>query len=104
MSKLIPFRRAVDRSPGEREHGVPDWPAEYLHRVRTRPGGQAFDDALLSGASDPGASEEETGADWLASDDSKIDTSFATAAFRPATSSGRGGHWRPIGMRRHTGG
>ena len=71
----------LDRSRVSVNMGLPDWPAanSCIESARDRVARQF--DALLSGASDPGASEEETGADWLASDDSKIDDELRDSGF-----------------------
>jgi len=71
----------LDRSRVSVNMGLPDWPAanSCIESARDRVARQF--DALLSGASDSGASEEETGADWLASDDSKIDDELRDSGF-----------------------
>ena len=71
----------LDRSRVSVNMGLPDWPAanSCIESARDRVARQF--DALLSGASDSGVSEEETGADWLASDDSKIDDELRDSGF-----------------------
>ncbi len=71
----------LDRSRVSVNMGLPDWPAANtcIESARDRVARQF--DALLSGASDSGLSEEETGADWLASDDSKIDDELRDSGF-----------------------
>ncbi len=71
----------LDRSRVSVNMGLPDWPAANtcIESARDRVARQF--DALLSGATDSGVSEEETGADWLASDDSKIDDELRDSGF-----------------------
>ncbi len=71
----------LDRSRVSVNMGLPDWPAanSCIESARDRVARQF--DALLSGASDSGVSEEETGADWLAFDDSKIDAELRDSGF-----------------------
>jgi len=71
----------LDRARVSVNMGLPDWPAvnACIESARDRVARQF--DALLSGAADSGVSEEETGADWLASDDSKIDDELRDSGF-----------------------
>jgi len=71
----------LDRARVSVNMGLPDWPAvdACIESARDRVAGQF--DALLSGAPDSEGSGEETGADWLASDDSKIDDELRNSGF-----------------------
>ncbi len=61
--------------------GLPDWPAASarIESARNRVARQF--DVLLSGVADGRPTEEGTGADWLASDDAKIDDELRDGGF-----------------------
>jgi glutamate-ammonia-ligase adenylyltransferase len=62
----------LDRARLSVNMGLPDWPAvnALIETARDRVARQF--DALLSGAADAQRTDDETGADWLASNDAKI--------------------------------
>jgi glutamate-ammonia-ligase adenylyltransferase len=71
----------VDRARLSVNMGLPDWPAVTARIGAARDRVARQFDALLSGAPDPRQADEETGADWLASDDAKIDEELKAGGF-----------------------
>ena len=71
----------LDRARVSVNMGLADWPAvnACIESARDRVARQF--DALLSGSPDSGPSEEDTGADWLASEDAKIDEELRDSGF-----------------------
>src|SRR5882724_9534810 len=71
----------IDRARLSVNMGLPDWPAvnACIESARDRVARQF--DALLSGAADTQRADDETGADWLASDDAKIADELRDSGF-----------------------
>jgi glutamate-ammonia-ligase adenylyltransferase len=71
----------LDRARLSVNMGLPDWAASIarINSARDRVARQF--DALLSGAPDTQQTDQETGADWLASDDAKIDEELKAGGF-----------------------
>ncbi|HEY4444260.1 MAG TPA: bifunctional [glutamate--ammonia ligase]-adenylyl-L-tyrosine phosphorylase/[glutamate--ammonia-ligase] adenylyltransferase [Steroidobacteraceae bacterium] len=71
----------IDRARLSVNMGLPDWAASIacINSARDRVARQF--DALLSGAPDSQPKDQETGADWLASDDAKIDEELEAGGF-----------------------
>jgi glutamate-ammonia-ligase adenylyltransferase len=71
----------IDRARLSLNMGLPDWPTSFacINSARDRVARQF--DALLSGATDAQQPGDETGADWLASDDAKIDEELKAGGF-----------------------
>jgi glutamate-ammonia-ligase adenylyltransferase len=71
----------IDRARLSVNMGLPDWPAvnALIESARDRVARQF--DALLSGATDAQRTDDEMGADWLASDDAKIGEELKAGGF-----------------------
>jgi [glutamine synthetase] adenylyltransferase / [glutamine synthetase]-adenylyl-L-tyrosine phosphorylase len=71
----------IDRARLSVNMGLPDWPASFERIESARAEVARQFDALLSGAPATQHTDQETGADWLASDDAKIDEELKAGGF-----------------------
>jgi glutamate-ammonia-ligase adenylyltransferase len=72
---------AIDRARLSLNMGLPDWPASSASIDAARDHVARQFEALLFGAPDKQHRHDETGADWLASDDAKIDEELENSGF-----------------------
>ena len=72
---------AIDRARLSLNMGLPDWPASSASIDAARDHVARQFEALLFGAPDKQHRHDETGADWLASDDPKIDEELENSGF-----------------------
>jgi [glutamine synthetase] adenylyltransferase / [glutamine synthetase]-adenylyl-L-tyrosine phosphorylase len=71
----------IDRARLSLNMGLPDWPAASARIDSARDRMARQFDALLSGAPDTQQTTDETGADWLASEDARVDDELKAGGF-----------------------